>query len=154
MCSPRLAEGAPIIMRCTNYIHCLVNCGYDAMLTRAQMNVNSSWSVARVYSGGSGILRTTCRVYSGMSTDLSARSRVEAMLDKLEAAERGPGQAPPPALGRRRQQQGGTRGRSAHLKRPPPPGGRRQHYGGRAAAAAPYSLESVGSCNQVVHCCY
>lgn len=118
------------------------------MLTRAQMNVNSSWSVARVYSGGSGgLLRTTCRVYSGMSTDLSARSRVEAMLDKWEAAERGPGQAPPPALGRRRQQQGGTRGRSAHLKRSPP-GGRRQHYGGRAAAAAPYSLESVGSCSQ------
>lgn len=82
-----------------------------------------------------------------MSTDLSARSRVEAMLDKWEAAERGPGQAPPPALGRRRQQQGETRGRSAHLKRQPP-GGRRQHYGGRAAAAAPYSLESVGSCSQ------
>ena len=78
-----------------------------------------------------------------MSVGLSARSRVEAMHDKWDAADRQSGQAPPPALGRRRQAD--ASGRSPHLKRPP--GGRRQH-GGRvpaAAAAAPNNLELVGT---------
>ena len=109
-------------------------------------NVRSSCSVARVYRGRSSRVRTASSgVELSMSADLSARSRVEAMLDKWDAAERQPGQAPPPALGRRRQQTD-ARGRSPHLKRPSP-GGRR-HYGGRAAAAAPYSLEAVGHCSQ------